>query len=78
MDLSKIVSGVMDVAEKLMPLLDGTPVGAVVQAGKSVLDLIDNVKDVASTDDAAALQAKRDELEPKVLAHLDRTIDSLD
>jgi hypothetical protein len=78
MDLSKIVSGVLDVAEKLLPALEGTPAGAVVEAGKSVLDLIDQVREVVSTDDAAALQAKREALEPKVLAHLDRTIDSLD
>ena len=78
MDLSKIVSGVLDVAEKLAPALEGTPVAAVVQAGKSVLDLINTVKEVAPSTDAAALQAKREELEPRVLAHLDRTIDSLD
>lgn len=78
MDLSKIVSGVLDVAEKLLPALEGTPAGAVVEAGKSVLDLIDQVREVASTDDAKALEAKREELEPRVLAHLDRTIDSLD
>ena len=78
MDLNKIVSGVLDVAEKLTPLLSGTPAGAVVLAGKSVLDLIDTVQEVAAEDDVAKLKARREELEPKVLAHLDRTIASLD
>jgi hypothetical protein len=76
-DFSKIAASVLDTAEKFAPLLEGTPVGAVVLAGKSILDLIDNVKEVASSDDAAALSAKRDELEPLVLAHIDRTMDEL-
>jgi hypothetical protein len=78
MDLSKIVSGVLDVAEKLAPALEGTPVEAVVKAGQSVLALIESVRDVASTDDAAMLEAKREQLEPLVMKHLDDTISSLD
>lgn len=77
MNLNKIIGSVLDVAEKIAPALEGTPVAAVVAAGKSVLDLIDTVKEVARADEAEALQAKREELEPRVLAHLDRTIDRL-
>ena len=77
MSLSSIIEGVIDVAEKLTPLLAGTPVGAAVLAGKAVIDLIDSVKDVASEDEAGALTARRETLEPLVMAHLDRTIGSL-
>lgn len=77
MSLSSIIEGVIDVAEKLAPLLAGTPIGAAVLAGKAVIDLIDSVKDVASEDEARALIARRETLEPLVMAHLDRTIKSL-
>ena len=77
-DFTAIARKALAVAETLTPLLSGTPAAAVVAAGKSVLDLIEEVQAVASTEDAAALKAKREELEPLVLAHLDRTIDSLD
>jgi hypothetical protein len=77
MDLAKIVSGALAVAEALKPLLAGTPVGGIVEAGKAALDLIDDARKIAGTEDVQALNAMRDELEPLVLAHLDRTINSL-
>ena len=77
MSFSKIIQGVLDVAEQIAPLLAGTPIGAAVLAGKAVIDLIDSVKDVASEDEAGALIARRETLEPLVMAHLDRTIGSL-
>lgn len=76
-DWDKLLGQVVDVAEKVTPLLAGTPAGAVVLVGKSVLDLIEQVQEVASEEQAATLQAKRAELEPLVLTHLDRTIASL-
>lgn len=77
MSFSKIIQGVLDVADKAAPLLAGTPIGAAVATGKAVLDLIDMVKDLASEDEAGALNARRETLEPLVMAHLDRTIESL-
>lgn len=77
MNLSNIVSGVIAVAEKLIPALEGTPAAAVVEAAQAVLSLIDEVKQTLTTEDPSQLQATRDELEPKVLAHLDSTINKL-
>jgi hypothetical protein len=77
MDLNKIASSALAIAEALKPLLAGTPVGGIVLAGKAALDLIDDVRHIAATDDVPALNKMRDELEPLVLAHLDRTINSL-
>ena len=76
-DWDKLLKKVVNVAETVTPLLQGTPAGAVVAVGKSVLDLIDEVQAVASADDVEVLAAKRADLEPLVLAHLDRTIASL-
>jgi hypothetical protein len=77
MDLSKMVSNVLHLAETFSPLLAGTPAGPIIAAGKAVLDLVDDVRHVAASDDVPALNAARDRLEPLVMAHLNRTIDSL-
>ncbi len=76
-DWTKLLGQVADVAEKVTPLLQGTPAGAVVLVGKSVLDLIEGVRQVASADEVVVLEEKREQLEPLVMAHLDRTIASL-
>jgi hypothetical protein len=75
--LSTIVDGILDLADKILPALEGTPVPAIVAAGKAAIDLIDKARDVASDTDQARLSAKRNELEPRVMAHLDKTIASL-
>lgn len=77
MDLNSIATRALAIADALKPLLVGTPVGGIVLAGKAALDLIEDVRHVASIDDVPALNAMRDELEPLVMAHLDRTINSL-
>lgn len=54
-------------------MLGGPIVPAVVEIGKDLLGLIDKAKAVVSEEDAVKLDAIRDELEPKVMAHADRT-----
>lgn len=53
--------------------LTGGAIPAVVSIGKDVLDLIDKSKDIVSETDVPKLEALREELEPKVMAHADRT-----
>jgi hypothetical protein len=53
--------------------LSGNALPAVIEIGKDVLNLIDEAKTVVATDDVVVLQATRDELEPKVMAHADST-----
>jgi hypothetical protein len=77
MDMNKVARRALAIADALKPLLAGTPVGGIVMAGKAALDLLDDVRHIAETDDVPALNKMRDELEPLVLAHLDRTIAEL-
>lgn len=78
MSFSKIVSGALSIADKLAPLLEGTPAGAIIEIGEEVVDLLKNARATATTEETAdALEAKIEELEPKVLAHLDDTIKKL-
>jgi hypothetical protein len=67
------VTTVENLALKVSEALSGDTLPAVVEIGKSLLDLIDEAKQVVATDDVAVLQATRDELEPKVLDHADST-----
>ena len=53
--------------------LTGGAVPAIIGIGKDVLELIDKAKDVVGSDDLSALEAMREELEPKVMAHADKT-----
>lgn len=53
--------------------LSGGAIPAVIAIGKDVLELIDNAKDVVAEDDVEKLEALREELEPKVMAHADST-----
>ena len=71
--MSALVDGFFKLAETISGALTGPAVPAVVEIGKDVIALIDNAKEVVSTNDAAKLQALRDDLEPKVLAHADAT-----
>lgn len=79
MDWSAIGSGLLSIANNLLPLVaSGVPgLGAVVKAAETTIGLIDKVKDTLSETDQAKLQATRDELEAAVMAHADRTIASL-
>lgn len=63
--------------QKVSSILDGGTVGAVVEIGKDILDLIDNAKEVVDETDADKLTMLRDELEPKVMAHADKTENTL-
>lgn len=57
--------------------MSGGTIPALFEIGKSVLDLIDNAKDVVGEDDVIKLEALREELEPKVMAHADKTEETL-
>jgi hypothetical protein len=76
MSFSKIVQSALDVADELAPFIEGTPVAAAVNTAKAVVNLIENVRETATTDEAGALNARIKRLD-EVLAHLDRTIASL-
>ena len=68
------VSTVEKLGETVIGALSGgTVLPAVVEIGQSVLNLIDEAKTVVATDDIATLQATRDQLEPLVMAHADKT-----
>lgn len=53
--------------------MTGPVVPAVLEIGKDLLKLMDDAKDVVSSTDVPKLEALREELEPKVLAHADAT-----
>lgn len=71
------MSAFTDVLGKLATTVGGALTGgtvpAVIGIGQDLLELIDEAKTVVHTDDVATLNAIRDELEPKVLAHADST-----
>lgn len=71
--MSTLIDSFFKVAETISEALTGPAIPAVVEIGKDVINLIDNAKEVVSTQDAQRLQAIRDDLEPKVLAHADAT-----
>jgi hypothetical protein len=78
MSFSKIVKGAIDLADKLAPLLEGTPAGAIIELGEIVVDQLKNARSIATTEETSdLLEATIEELEPKVLAHLDETIKKL-
>jgi len=54
-------------------LLGGPIVPAALEIGKDVVDLLHNAKTVVGTSDVAALDTMIADLEPKVMAHADRT-----
>ena len=64
--LSKLAATVGDA-------LSGNALPTVIAIGKDVLDLVDKAKEVVETKDLPKLEAIRDELEPKVMAHADAT-----
>lgn len=77
MGFSKLVQSALDLADDFAPLLAGTPVGVAIKVGERILTLIDSVRETANEDETGALNARREVLEPQVMAHLDRTIKSL-
>jgi hypothetical protein len=71
------MSNIMNIVEKLATtagtLLGGPIIPAALEIGKEVLNLIDEVKETSNTNDIVKLDALREELEPKVMAHADAT-----
>jgi hypothetical protein len=51
----------------------GGVVPAAIAIGKDLLELVNEAREVVSSDDLPALEAMREELEPVVMAHADRT-----
>lgn len=76
MSFSKIVQSALDVVDQLTPFIEGTPVAAAVNIAKAAVKLIEDVRETANGNEAAALNARIERLDA-VLAHLDRTIASL-
>ena len=71
--MSALTDSFLSLAQKVSGALAGPVVPAIVEIGKDVLKLIDNTIEVVDIEDADKLQAIRDELEPKVMAHADTT-----
>jgi hypothetical protein len=72
----------MDTVTKLVSTvataLEGPVIPAVVSIAHDVVDLLQEAQDVVkSDDDAVELQSMLEELEPKVMAHADRTTAAL-
>jgi len=67
------LSSLEKLAETAGTLLGGPIVPAALEIGKDVINLLHNAKTVVDTKDVAALDAMIADLEPKVLAHADRT-----
>lgn len=61
------------ISETVSTALAGPVVPAVIEIGKDVIALIDKSKEIVDIKSAEELQVIRDELEPKVMAHADRT-----
>ncbi len=71
--MSKFLDSVEKLATVVGGVLGGPLVPAALEIGKSVLQLIEDAKDVVHEDDVDKLNAIRNELEPKVMAHADKT-----
>lgn len=78
--MDDMIRRILDAAKSLAPVigaLTGTSlIGPAVAAGQALLQLIDGVKDTSGADQAE-LEAARAELEAKVNAHVDSTVDHL-
>lgn len=75
--MSDFVGMLSKLAGTVGTMLGGPLVPAAIEIGKDLLGLIDKAKAVVDEDDVVKLDAIRDELEPKVMAHADRTEASL-
>lgn len=71
------MSAFTNTLEKLVTAVSGALSGGAIPAligiGGDVLDLIDKAKEVVKSDDVPQLNALRDQLEPLVMAHADKT-----
>lgn len=73
MSFKTVLDKILELGQTVSPFLKGTPVGPIVAIGQEVLSLIDKAQEVLGEEDAARLSALREELEPLVMAHADRT-----
>jgi hypothetical protein len=67
----------MNLVKQASAALDGPVIPAVLDIGKSVIELVDEVKGTINQNDAVILGELRDTLEAKVLGHADTTEDKL-
>ncbi len=79
--MEETIQSILALARQIAPIiggLTGTPyVALAIKAGEAVVDLIDDVKTTAGSDNQQELQAARDEIVARVNAHADRTINNL-
>lgn len=74
------IDSVLDLAKKVLPVVEaatGPYVTAALEAAEAVRKLVENVKETASETDQTKLQATLEELEARVSAHAQSTIDRL-
>ena len=66
-----------NIITKVTTALEGPIVPMAVSIAQDVLDLANEAKTIVKTDDLPTLQAMIDDLEPKVMAHADKTASTL-
>jgi hypothetical protein len=71
--MTAFVDTIKKLAETVGTALGGPIVPAVIEIGQDLLELIDNAKEVVGNKNAKELEVIRSELEPKVMAHADKT-----
>lgn len=71
--MSGFMSTITKLAQTLSSALNGPVIPAVIEIGQDFLELITQAKEVVNTADAGQLQTMIEELEPKVMAHADKT-----
>lgn len=71
--MSTFVTTLVKMGETVSKMMDNPAIPAIVEIGKDMLNVISAASQVVHTDDLPALEQLRDDLEPKVMAHADRT-----
>lgn len=77
MNLSAIVASVLAVADKVAPLVIPGAAPEILAVAHAAAGLVQNTIAVAGTNDQAALTQRLDDLQARVNAHAQHTIDSL-
>lgn len=78
--MDQTIQSILNIAKQLGPVIEGLTgtslITPAINAGKAVIELIDGIKDTAGASQEE-LQSTRDELETRVNAHVDATVNRL-
>lgn len=75
--MSDFMNTLVKLGATISKVLEGPVLPAVVDIGKDFLNLINESAKVVDTTDLSTLEKMRDDLEPKVMAHADKTENEL-